>query len=568
MSLDFTLSIPANLNYPLLNNICPQAISSAPTLGASVDASTVSEWIRKFNDTYPRFERIANHGLYSLLEKELQDITPLLNRGQAIGGATVPHTGISMMIDTLVRPRLAQLQTTYVAVQKKLAEHPKEKERDNNLAKKWDKLGLPAIVLENHSDCARFLIESGLAFTIVGYRESCGNPEEHDLRLDHDGHPMLKMQGRWIRWETISREIHYDDKAEKIKSRFLAGSLVQTWSYFQQGLVPVDRFNYDRAFPIYELSPDEYHRTRQHALKFYETNSEKDHGIAKDCIVQFITVDHRVVPKGAIFDNAQRNYPVHIGMRLITADRKVYSFGYQLPPEETAFVFSDYFSTFLTTAEAKISMLDYEEFRPDDKLITSIPLTTQRGQNILDLIDELNGKQLRFQYMRQNCSQLMREVIQRAGYDVDLRTTGVEVVYDALPSLKQIPLIGKIDALFKRIWSVLPTVLTKPFEFSADVILFIPKKIGTIATNLLAWKMGAAKKTTPLQEGVEDEEFYDKKKLQNFSSLIRHWTDIFKDETNIVYHSKLFIDWQKNQKSTFRDHYSGRPKFVITPPVA
>jgi hypothetical protein len=422
-------------------------------------------------------------------------------------------------------------------------------------------------VLEKHADCARFLVESGLAFAIVAYRESCRNPNEHDLKLDpRDGHPMVKMQGNFVRWETISKEIYYDAGMEKIKSRTYPGRMVQSWNYFDRGLVPVDRFNWDQAFPVYELTRDEYLKTLQYALKFYETNPEKDVGIAKECVIQFVTVDHRVFPKGAFFDKAQRNYPVHIGMRLITADRKVYSFGFQLPPEEAAFIFTDYFSTFLATAEAKIGMLDYEEFRPDNKLVTSIPLTAQRSQNILDLINGLQGKQLRFQYMRQNCAQLMREVIQKAGYDVDIRTTGKEVLYDALPSLGQmIPVIGKVDAVASEIWNILPKLLRAPIEFSIDAFFYIPNRIGTILINLLVWKMGAAKKTVPLQEGIEDEEFYDKKKLQTFSSLIRSWTDLFKEETGVVYHSKYFIDWQKKQNSTFTAVYSGRPKFAIVP---
>jgi hypothetical protein len=571
-TLNYTISIPAAFYCPWVNRLCPQpqpSHTSAAVLSTHVDAATVSAWLCKFNNSFSRFERITNHGLYSNLEKGIQEMTPLLSDGQKITSSPTHYLGVSAMINDLVKPRLAQLQMTYAAAQKKLVEHPKEKEEDIRLAQKWEKLGLPMSVLENHADCARFLIESGLAFVIVGYRESCRSPDLHDLKLDGDGHPMLKMQGRYVRWETISREIHYDSKLEKIKSRDYPGSIVQSWNYFHEnGLVPADRFEYDQVFPVYELTQEEYHRTHRHALKFYETNPEKDPGILKDCIVQFTTIENRVLPEGALFDNAQRNYPVHIGMRLITPDRKVYSFGYQLLPEEAQFILSDYFSTLLTTAEAKIGMRDFEEFRPVNKLVTSIPLSSQRAQNIINLLNHLNGKQLRFQYMRQNCSQLMREVIQLAGYDVDLRTSGKEVLWDALPGLTQLPVIGKVAAFVKKMWTSLPTFMSIPIEFTADVILYLPRKTATVVTNMLAWKMGAAKKTIPLQSGVEDEEFYDKKKLQTFSSLIRSWTDIFTEETNAVYHSKYFVDWQNKQKSTFKDVYSGRPKFAIVPPTA
>ncbi len=77
--------------------------------------------------------------------------------------------------------------------------------------------------------------------------------------------------------------------------------------------------------------------------------------------------------------------------------------------------------------------------------------------------------------------------------------------------------------------------------------------------------MGGAKKTTPLQDGVEEEELYDKKGIQNFSSVIRSWTDIFKDETSAVNHSKYFIDWQNDQKSTFVEPARDRPRLAIVP---
>lgn len=526
-----------------------------------VDAAKVSEWLRKYNGHISSLERhTAGNGLYSLLDKDLQAMTPILSDGKMICSAQLT-AGLAATVNALVRPRLAHLETAYAAAEKKLAGHETEKESDAGIAEKWEKLELPASVLENHADCARFLIESKLAFAIVGF--------QHELRLDHDGHPMIKQQGAWKRWEVLNGELHFDAKLEKIKSREYPGQLVQTWNYFHpQGLMPIDRFNWDRPFSIYELSQDEYDKVKQTAHKFYETNPERDPGIAKDSIVQFTTIDRRILPDGWMLDNANRNYPVHIGMRVITADRKVYSFGVMMPPEEYAFIFQDYFSTFLGTVDAKINMFDYEEFRPDDKLVTSIPLSAQRAQNVLDLINDLNKKQFRFQYMRQNCSQLMREVIQKAGYDVDTRTTFKDVVYDAFPSFSQMPLIGAIDSFVRSILSCIPSVVTVPIHFVAEIILIVPKFFATVATNLLAWKMGAAKKNTPLQEGVEDEEFYDKKKMQNFSSLIRSWTDIFREETNVVYHSKYFIDWQNKQKSTFKVPYTGKPKLAIVPPAA
>ena len=204
--------------------------------------------------------------------------------------------------------------------------------------------------------------------------------------------------------------------------------------------------------------------------------------------------------------------------------------------------------------------------------ITSIPLSSQRSQDILNYLKELNGKQLRFQYERQNCSLLMLEVLKKTGYDVNIRTTGIAFLYDLIPNLNQFPIIGplvaKVEKCAQWIWNAMPHIVTDPIAWTKKVVLFVPKKFATYAANLLSWKLGAAKKTTPLQEGVEEEELFDKKGLQTFSSVIRSWSDLFKEETTAVYDAKFFMDWQKEQKSTFIDPYTGRPKFSIVPTIA
>ncbi len=572
MSLNYTISIPANFHCPVVNSLCPQPQlpqTSTIALNTHVDAATVSEWLRKFNNSFSRFERIASHGLYSILEKEIQNITPLLSDGQKISRSPTHYSGISIMINDLVKPRLIQLQTAYTAAQKKLVERPKEKEKDVRLAQKWEELGLSMSVLENHADCARFLIESGLAFAIVGYRESCRNPDLHDLKLDRDGHPMLKMQGIFRRWEAIAKELEYDPDSNTIKSR---GNTAVIWNYFHpNGLVSKDRFTYDRVYPIYQLPQTEYESVLRHAKKFYETNPEIDLGILKDCVVQFYTNPRRQgISHHPLLENLHRNIPVHVGIRLITANGEVYSFGFQMSHEEQSSILTNLLSNYLKTGEAKISMLDYEEFRKHEgRIVTSIPLTSLRCRNILNYLSDMNQKHLRFQYIRQNCSNLALDVLEKAGYEVDIRTTVAECFSDLLPNFNQFPIIGpliaKVEQVRDRIWATIPKSIGDFVDLLKSHVFFLPKKGVTFLCNLLIWKLGAWKMTRPLSPGVEDERFDDRKKLQNFSSVIRSWSDLFKEEPTRVYHSKNFIDWQKRQKSTFIEPYSGRPKLSIVP---
>ncbi len=547
----------------------------SPKYPALVDAHQVSGWINRLNSALPHFEKVANNGALWILEKEIQNITALLVEGQEIASSTALLTPVIEMIDRLAKPRLLQLQQVYTQAQGKITANPGLKKGDEKLAAKWKKLGLPPSVLEYHVDCARFLIESKLAFAIVGYKQTSGDSALHDLKLDVDGHPMIRMQGRYTRWEAISRELQFDAGIDKIKTRGQSGGSIQTWNYFHpQGLVPLDRFNYDAVYPIHQLSQDEYDRLLAHSKKFFDTNPEVDGGIPKDCIVQVFTSPRRQgIPEHPLLENLHKNIPVHVGIRLITADRQVYSFGYQMPFEEQAFVLSDIFSQYAMTARCKVSMLDYEELRSHEgRLVTSVPISTHRSQNILGFLNELNTKELRFQFIRQNCTVLMQDVLQRAGYFIPTRTTAGAVLWGLLPDLNQFPIIGgavaRIEKCASRIWDSLPQWLASSYKLTRDVLFYIPEKFGTILVNIGIWKIGAAKKTFPLQAGTEEEELTDKPGIQNFSSVIRSWTDIFKDQTSAVAHPKFLIDWQREQNSTFVEPSSDLPKLAIVPPVA
>ena len=303
--------------------------------------------------------------------------------------------------------------------------------------------------------------------------------------------------------------------------------------FHDRGLVPQDGFNYPEIFPVYQLSQADYAEVRQHAMKFYETNPEKDTGILKDCIVQFHTSERSQGMTHPLLQNARRNYPVHIAMRLITPDRQVYSFGTMMVPDEADHVLSDMMSTFLTTVNAKVTMLDYEEFRDfDERIVTSIPLTSVRAQNIKDFLNQMHDKQYRFNYLKQNCSNLMYEVIRRAGYEnvVEMRTPGGSVLYDALPSLRHIayigPTIGKVQDFVKTASSIRlktghQTLSNAVHTAVANVLLYIPGKCNSITVNLLVLKMGGSKMTAPFIDGIEEDEFYDKKGILNFSRVLR-----------------------------------------------
>jgi hypothetical protein len=459
---------------------------------------------------------------------------------------------------------------------------PQAKE-DAKLKEKWEKFGLPSSVLERHIDCARFLLESSLLFKIVGFRESSRNRSTHQIRVDRDGMPMIKVQGAFRRWDVIKRELVYDAKNNQILSSAYPGSIAQSWSYISpEGLVPIDRLNHDRVVRISRLENSERRQVLAHAKKFYENNPEVDQGVPKDWVVQFATSPSRQfvssippLPDHPLLDNLARNLNTHVVMRLIGPQGEVYSFGIEMPMDSQNFLWENGLAKFLGTVTATVNKTgDYEEFRPHPlgSYITSVPLTPQRARNILNLINHLGS--VRFNFLGQNCLNLAVIVLKEAGYHLDTRTTVKETLYDMLPSVKHIPLIGPVielvNQIFRKIFSVIafvtPECIKNVVTSVSDVVLFVPRKIGTLAINLLIRHFGGETMLHALPDGVEEEPLYDSGRFLNFSRLIRSWTDLFKEQTQTVYHSKYFVEWQKKQKSTFHQPPSSLPKLAIVPP--
>lgn len=560
-----------------------EPVSSAVTKPTSpLDAAKVVAWIGRLDAALPRLERTTEHGAYPLLQKEIQEITPLLAEGRAIASASTTAL-LGGLIDTVAKPSLARLITALTVAQTKLAANPEIREKDAKVVEKWKKLKLPESILENHIDCARFLMESGLAFEIVGYRETCRDPAQHDVQLANDGMPMIKVQGAFKRWDLIKRELVYDEKTEKIRSQAYPGQVVQSWTYLNQGLVPIDRLNNSTMVPIYRLSQTERQRVVDHARKFYETNREVDQGIPKDWVLQFHTSPRRQfvasippLPDTPLLDNIVRNLNTHIVMRLIAPSGDVYSFGIEMPADSKEFLWENTMAKMLGTVTAKINKAgDYEEFRTHvGRLVTGVPLTAQRADNIIQMVN--SSGDIRFNFLRQSCLNLMNIVMKMAGYDAPPALTTVKEFFaDLPPDVKHIPYIGccldKINRVFQRIASCIswatPGLVKKIVLTVSDIALYVPRKVNTVAVNLLIKYKGGATMLHALPQGTEDEEFYQADRFLNFSRLIRSWKDLFREQTQEVYHSKYFIDWQKQQHSTFLEPGAPLPKLAVVPPA-
>lgn len=166
-------------------------------------------------------------------------------------------------------------------------------------------------------------------------------------------------------------------------------------------------------------------------------------------------------------------------------------------------------------------------------------------------------------------------VSKMAGYDIPMLTTVKETLFDMLPDLKHIPVIGpalhRVNQVFSKVGSgiswMTPQCIKKYVVAPVvDTAFFIPRKMGTLTVNLIIKHFGGATMLHALPENTEEEDLYNAGRFLNFSRLIKDASDLFKEKTQEVYHSKDFLKWQKEQKSTVLHPKTDRPRLAILPP--
>ncbi|MBS0655751.1 MAG: hypothetical protein JSR46_08235, partial [Verrucomicrobia bacterium] len=154
--------------------------------------------------------------------------------------------------------------------------------------RKFVELGFPHAICSSHPECVHFLLSSGVAFAIAMFKNSTqSGMEQHGVRISADGHPLIKMEGEWQRWDHISSLVEFDRTTGRVISK---GQPALGWNYISpDGLVQKDIYTYGELYPVEQLSPEEYQKLRSHAEKFWDTNDEVDPSEEKECIVQIVS---------------------------------------------------------------------------------------------------------------------------------------------------------------------------------------------------------------------------------------------------------------------------------------
>lgn len=431
---------------------------------------------------------------------------------------------------------------------------------------KFVKLGFPQEISEKYPECVHFLLESGAAFATATFKNSTKTgPDNHGIRLDSDGHPLIRMENEWRRWEHVQASLEFDKDLNQIVSK---GNPALKWNYISpDGIVQKGGYEYDEIYPVEQLDEEEYKSLLAHSQKAWDSLPEVDPGEEKECILQIATTDNTPQERDWLNNNLHNNMAGHTWVRIIDKEGKVYSFGFLFPADQGRIITRNPPFNNLISGKTNIATYDYEETRSfQARRVTSIPMTAARKEQILAAVTAWNKEGIRFNYVHQNCTKFTTIVLGMAGIHVKTRITFAQFLARNLPDLP--PAIKKVQeavaSVFETIGSYLPEPVLHVFSLVTEVTTFIPRKIWTFLSNLLVIGLGGAQATFSLPEEKIDHLKMEDDRLIDFQSLIRSPLDMFEDEKSDSYHSAVLVDWQKKQSSTITYSYQG-PKMYMLP---
>ena len=174
--------------------------------------------------------------------------------------------------------------------------------KDEKRLKTFEELGFSSDIATNHPECALFLMKSKIAYTIAMFCNSTPvGQERHQLRIDHNGHPLLKVEGEWIRWEDFQALVTYDKDIERLVSKT---NPEEVWTYISpEGFVKKDPYGSHALYPIEQVSQEKQKELLALAKTFVFENPLVDDGEEKDCVLQVYTSKREALPRNWITRN-------------------------------------------------------------------------------------------------------------------------------------------------------------------------------------------------------------------------------------------------------------------------
>lgn len=444
--------------------------------------------------------------------------------------------------------------------------------RDQAIRKKWLDLRQDLTWLKNNFEDVKFLVQTRLIYTILGFQNSTADGAAQNAILEKGNEKQkkglwIKKEGEWVSISKIRQTLRWDAKEHVLISKT---NPLEKWGYLStEGLVAYPQA-YEKSLAeetgyaksnaemraIAHLSKKEMRTLMTHAQSFAHPSIDPT---SSTCALQFITHPQMTFHPPLLQNlNAQLN--VHCGIRLITSDGSIYSFGFGGDYHEHALKKKWYQS--LATINGQPKNLDYLEFQKyDQRLVTTVPLDDQQAQEILKNLNLYRREGIRFNLLRQNCVRFATHILHQAGIHVKTRISIKEMIWRALPNIEQLPLVGTtLHAAYVKTAAKISPFAKQKFAFMASVVLFIPSKFADVLINLSLRLLGASRSSPNTSLPLDSSNGGDR--LENFEKLFRGLCD---PEAAHVYHSSLFVQWQLNQKTTEAYRYSGTPTLNLLP---
>lgn|GEM_PF-2113609 len=391
-------------------------------------------------------------------------------------------------------------------------------------------------LVDNHPACAEFLKRSGALFSIRAFQvmaEKSQHTSELKLgiRTDTlDSHPLLLKDGQWTRWEALEKELVLNEYKE-IVSRSDPENI---WNYlYPQGFVAQERNNH--VFPVHKLNTQEMEDLKAHAAPLRTSEDQTYY-------LQVVTTGPSKVS--------------HASLRLIDENGDVYSLGFETRTRDVSADKISLFST-LATFNVTIASLDFAEFEKFGfRRVTTIPINQQMYAKAKDKIITYTKQPLRFNFLHQNCSTFVADILKTVGKPVDIRTTALEFLLDlALPN--------KVAQYAKQFFSWVYKKAPRCIKALTRIVIWVPGKCLTIFRNLFICVLGGSKEGNPPVQRSDHRN--NENELATYDRLISNLSDLANESIGTISSSAKLAVWQEMQPTTYRHSYDGSPRLYIVP---
>ncbi len=436
-----------------------------------------------------------------------------------------------------------------------LSDAQKRQALTDSLAPKWAKTGLDPKIVQVDPDCAQFLLKTRFAFLMGALNHPESNQES--IRVVNDVVEVL-VEGVYVPWSEFGATVRGDELRSQNQLIDKNDSNL-VWTFVSPrlasgGFIKNDPFNYETPYPIEKLTDAEMIELK--ALASSDPNNKQ----APEAIIQVYTS-----PEGGMCgdDSNVLNMhgmvsPSHYGCRVITPEGFVYSMSFQLDQGEASVPCR--YAIGRSTA-GKVVMCDYDEARPHrGRFVTTLPMSKDALEKVFEVMKE--SKIATFNFANHNCASFSRDMLNAAGYPVDIRITSAEqlagiffgFVLDAPGIGTAISwTINKVSSIASTVWNWMPSLIQEGIKFLALPFRIIPRLFfNGIVLASYGFYM------TPKARALIDGGSPDTRPIKNF------W-DFFKSETSYLDTSIKFLRWQLQQHQTRLHNPTATPKIHILP---